>query len=322
MPLDPHAQRFLRMLAVGGLPDVAGLDPDAMRAAFLRLAEVVDIKDVAVGRIETRTVTGPLGPLVVRIYSPLEPAAAVLPGLIYFHGGAWVFCNLETHDGLCRLLANHSGCRVLAVGYHQAPEHKLPAIVEESYAVTASLAAQAEALGIDARRLAVGGDSAGATLAAVVCQLAKQRHGPALALQLLLCPKTDVSRESPSRLAFAKGFFFDAATLDWALGHACPPTLDRRDPRVSPLLATDLSGLPPAQIHTAEFDPLRDEGKAYAERLQQARVPVSYTCHAGMIHHFYGMAGIIPSAHSALRAIGDAVKSALAASQVQSPQAS
>jgi acetyl esterase len=312
MPLDPSVNRFLRMLAVGGFPATPEVDPQAMRAAFARLAEAVDVKDVPIDRIENREIPGPLGPLPIRIYTPITPHRGLLPGLLYFHGGAWVFCDLDTHDSLCRMLANESGCRVVSVGYRQAPEHKLPAAVEDSYAAAVWLAEHASTLAIDARRIAIGGDSAGGTLAAVVCQLAKQRSGPKLALQVLLCPKTDVSAETASRRAFAKGFFFERTTLEWALKHACPPELDLKDVRISPLLATDFSGLPPAEIHTAEFDPLRDEGEAYAARLAHAGVRVRYTCHEGMIHHFYGMAGVIPYARTALRTVGTAIKEALA----------
>ena len=312
MPLDPHAARFLRMLAVSGMPEASQLDPGSIRAAFQRLAETVDVKDVVVGGVENISIPGPLGPLNIRVYSPLGAGSRLLPGLVYFHGGAWVFCNLDTHDGLCRALANSSGCRVVSVDYRQAPEHKIPAVIEECYAATAWVIEHASELAIDGRRTAIGGDSAGGTLAAVICQLARARCGPKLALQVLLCPKTDVASESASRQEFASGYFFDRTTLEWALKLACPPQLDLRDPRVSPLRAADLSGLPAAQIHTAEFDPLRDEGKAYADRLEQAGVDVHYTCHAGMIHHFYGMAGIIPYARTALETVGSAIGEGLA----------
>jgi acetyl esterase/lipase len=312
MPLDPSVNRFLRMLAVGGFPVSPEVDPQAMRAAFVRLAEAVDVKDVPIGRIEDREIPGPFGPLPIRIYSPIIPQRRLLPGLLYFHGGAWVFCDLDTHDGLCRMLANESGCRVVSVGYRQAPEHKLPAALEDCFAAAVWLAENALALEIDPDRIAIGGDSAGGTLAAAVCQLAKRRGGPEFALQVLLCPKTDVSAETESRRAFAKGYFFERTTLEWALKHACPPELDLKDVRISPLLATDFSGLPPAEIHTAEFDPLRDEGEAYAARLAHAGVRVRYTCHEGMIHHFYGMAGVIPYARTALRTVGGAIKESLA----------
>src|SRR5215831_6259207 len=304
MPLDPSVQRFLRMLAVGGFPAASEQDPSAVRAAFRRLAETVDVKDVSIERVEERIIPGPAGGVPIRVYTPMTPHCDPMPALLYFHGGAWVFCDLDTHDGLCRTLANASGCRLVSVAYRQAPEHKLPAAMEDSYAAAELLAKHAHTLAIDTRRIAVGGDSAGGTLAAVVCQLAKRRNGPKLALQVLLCPKTDVSAETASRRAFASGYFFDRATLAWALKHACPPGLDLKDTR--------LSGLPPAQIHTAEFDPLRDEGEAYASRLTAAGVSVRYTCHPGMIHHFYGMAGVIPYAQRALKDVGSAIRQALA----------
>ena len=312
MPLDPSVQRFLRMLAVGGFPTASEQDPGAVRAAFRRLAETVDVKDVSVERVEEQEIPGPAGPVPIRVYTPITPHRDPTPALLYFHGGAWVFCDLDTHDGLCRTLANESGCRLVSVAYRQAPEHKLPAAMEDSYAAAEWVAKHARALDLDAHRLAVAGDSAGGTLAAVVCQLAKRRNGPKLALQVLLCPKTDVSADTASRRAFASGYFFDRATLAWALKHACPSELDLTDTRLSPLLAEDLSGLPPAQIHTAEFDPLRDEGVAYASRLAAAGVSVRYTCHPGMIHHFYGMAGIIPYAQQALKDVGRAIRQALA----------
>jgi acetyl esterase/lipase len=316
MPLDPHVKRFLSMMAAagGGCGIAPDADAGAVRTAQLRLAEALSARDEPIGRIENLSLPGPAGALPIRVYTPVDAAQSTLPGLIYFHGGAWVFCNLDTHDGLCRMLANASGCRVVAVAYRQAPEHRFPAAVEDSYAAAQWIAAAAGELGIDRHRLAVGGDSAGATLATVACQLANRDKRPGFALQLLLCPKTDVARQSRSRQAFAAGYFLDRSTTDWALQQYCPPGSDLTDPRLSPLYATDLSGLPPAEIHTAEFDPFVDEGKAYADKLKDSGVAVRYTCHPGMIHHFYGMPAAIPYARPALRAIGSAMKQALAQS--------
>jgi hypothetical protein len=168
------------------------------------------------------------------------------------------------------------------------------------------------ALGLRANRIAVGGDSAGAALAAAVCQRAKLENGPSIALQLLLCPALDIGTESESRRAFAEGYFLDKATIDWTLKHYCPETLDPADPRLSPLHAADVSSQPPAHVHTAEFDPLVCEGRAYADRLEHAGVEVRYMCHAGMIHHFYGMADAIPYARVAIEAIGADIRKALA----------
>jgi acetyl esterase len=310
MSLDPHAKRLLNMLAAGR-SDVSRLSPDDMRQTISKLAQAVDAKNVPIGASEDREIPGPLGDIPLRIYTPATISAGTLPALIYFHGGAGVFCSIETHEGLCRALTNESGCRVISVGYRLAPEHKFPAAIDDAYAATEWVFAHVGGLGIDPKRVAVGGDSAGATLAAVVCQLARQMTGPGIALQLLLCPVTDVGLSSPSRLTFSEGYFFDAATLNWALGHYLTADAKISDPRLSPLRATDLRDLPPAHIHTAEFDPFLDDGKAYADALERARVPVAYTCHLGMIHHFYCMAGAIPNARVAFKGIGESIKAAL-----------
>jgi acetyl esterase len=309
MPLDPHAKRILGMVAVGKA-DVSRLSPDAMRQAISKLAQAVDVKGVPIGASENLDIPGPAGSIPLRLYTPVAAVGATLPALIYFHGGTGVFCSLETHEGLCRILANESGCRVISVDYRLAPEHKFPSAINDAYAATEWVFAHCAGLRIDPERIAVGGDSAGATLAAVVCQHAKQRTGPAIALQVLLCPVTDLGLNSPSRSAFSEGYFFDMAILDWALGHYLTADADISDPRLSPLRAVDLRDLPPAHIHTAEFDPFRDDGKAYADALGRARVPVAYTCHEGMIHHFYCMAGAIPYARVAIKGIGNSVKAA------------
>jgi acetyl esterase len=333
MPLDRHAKRFLDMVAVGKT-DASPLSPDTMRQAFNTLAQAVDARNVPIGACENRDISGPAGSIPLRIYTPVTDAAGSsagsllagpLPALIFFHGGAGVFCSVETHDGLCRILANESGCRVISVGYRLAPENKFPAAIEDACAATAWVFAQCEGLGIDPARVGVAGDSAGATLAAVVCQQARRMTGPSMtgsgvtgsgmtgsgiALQVLICPVTDPGFDAPSRRAFSQGYFFDMATLDWALGHYLPVGMDLSDPRLSPLRAGDLGDLPPAHIHTAEFDPFRDEGEAYADALRRARVPVAYTCHAGMIHHFYCMSGAIPNARGVIKGIGNAVRDA------------
>jgi acetyl esterase/lipase len=312
VPLDPAAKRLLDMLAAaGGMPDIAAMTPQQMREGFRRLARSVDLKGVPIGAIQDGELPGPDGPLPYRTYTPQRPAARPLPALVFFHGGGCVFGDIDTHDGLCRMLAVESGCAVVSVGYRRAPEHKFPAAVEDSYAATQWVADHAAELGLDGGRIAVGGDSAGAGLAVVVCQMAAARHGPRIALQLLFCPVLDMRAETPSRRDFAQGYFLDQATIDWMLRHYCAPDVDLDDPRLSPLRAPQFSGLPPAHIHTAEFDPLRDEGEAYAQALRRAGVPARYTCHAGMIHYFYAMAGAIPAARTALKAAAAAMRDAL-----------
>jgi acetyl esterase/lipase len=232
-------------------------------------------------------------------------------GLVYFHGGMGVFNNIETHDGLCRMLANSSGCRIVSVEYRLAPEHPFPAAVEDSRFATEWACNHAAELRIDPARIAIGGDSHGATLAIGVCRLARRDGGPHLALQFLLCPVTDLSRESESRRALADGYFINPATLAWATRLYAGTGADLSNPMISPLRADDFAGFPPAHVHTAEFDPLRDEGKAYADALVAAGVKVRYRCHEGMIHHFYAMAGAIPNARAIVEAAGAGVREAL-----------
>jgi acetyl esterase/lipase len=244
---------------------------------------------------------------------PIGTFAEQLPGLIYFHGGGLVAGSLDTHDSICRTLANETGCRLISVDYRLAPEHKFPAAVVDSYAASIWVVEHAAELRIDRNRIAVAGDSAGATLAAIVCQLAGQTRGLEFAAQLLLCPITDFAAQTESRAAFAKGYLLDEAMIERDLEYYIPAGVDVRDPRISPLRALDLSGLPSAYIHTAEFDPLRDEGRAYAEKLTRAGVKVVYTCHLGMIHAFYGMLSAIPYARTALKRIGSELRARLGA---------
>jgi acetyl esterase len=321
VPLDPSAKRLLDMLAAaGGMADIATMTPQQMREGFRRLAQAVDIKGVPIGKIEDGELPGPSGPLPHRIYRPQHPAAQPLPALVFFHGGGGVFGDIDTHDGLCRMLCAESGCAVISVGYRRAPEHKFPAAIADSYAATLWVHDHAAGLGLDPQRIAVGGDSAGGGLAAVVCQMTATRRGPRLALQVLFCPVMDMRAETASRQAMAEGYFLNQATMDWMLRHYRPADADLDDPRLSPLRAPQFSGLPPAHIHTAEFDPLRDEGEAYARVLRQAGVAAHYTCHAGMIHYFYAMAGAIPPARAALKAAASAMREALVGADASAPR--
>ncbi len=309
MQLDPHVRGLLDMMAASGRPKMWEVTPIEARKMALELAQMVDAKE-AIGRSENGALPGPAGPLPFRIYTPVAPTAEPLAGIVYFHGGAWVFGDLDTHDGMCRMLANESGCRVVSIDYRLAPEHKFPAAVEDAYAATQWVASNALEFGIDPARIAVAGDSAGGNLAAVVCQQAKTA-GPRLALQVLFCPVTDIGAENQSRREFAEGYFLEQPLMHWAGAHYLPASVDIKNSRLSPLRAVDFSGLPPAHIHTAGFDPLRDEGKAYADALERAGVKVHYTCHDSMIHHFYGMADAISYTKTAMKAVGANIKSAL-----------
>jgi acetyl esterase len=309
MQLDTNVRSLLDMLAASGQPKLWDLTPPDARNMALQLTSMVESKET-IGKIEDRTLPGPAGPLPFRVYTPVAANDEPSGGIIYFHGGAWVFGDLDTHDGMCRALANESGCRLVSVDYRLAPEHKFPAAVEDAYAATEWIAAHAAELAIDPTCLAVAGDSAGGNLAAVVCQKAKG-SGLNIALQVLFCPVTDIAADNQSRREFAEGYFLEGPLMRWAGTHYLPAGVDLNDPLLSPLRAADLSGLPPAHIHTAGFDPLRDEGKDYAETLERAGVKVHYVCHEHMIHHFYAMAGAIPYAHTALKAVGADIKAVL-----------
>jgi acetyl esterase/lipase len=265
-----------------------------------------------VASVDQFELPGPGGTLAVRAYSPVGAQIdARLPGMLYFHGGGLVAGTLDTHDPVCRSLSNASGCRVLSVDYRLAPEHRFPAAVADGCAAAEWAAAHAEQLHIDGERLGVSGDSAGATLAAVVCHTMAAAGQVSLAFQFLLCPIMDWAAETDSRRVLAEGYLVDRDTLEHDLKHYLAPGADRADPRISPLRATDLSRLPPTAVHTAEFDPLRDEGTAYAERLRHAGVRTLYRCHPGMIHLFYGMRGLITYAGDAFAHMGADIRSLL-----------
>jgi acetyl esterase/lipase len=311
MPLDARAKRFLDTLAALNPPSALTLSAAERRQALQHLLSFSGQSE-AVAAVENRALPGPGGPLALRLYTPVAADANTrLPGLIYFHGGGLVAGTLDTHDPICRALANASGCRVASVDYRLGPEHRFPAAVEDGSTAVAWIAAHSGELGIDARRLGICGDSAGATLAAVVCQAVAGSRQLRLALQFLLCPIMDFAAESDSRKSLAQGYLVDRDTLEHDLKHYLGPDSDPADPRISPLRAKEVHQLPPTIIHTAEFDPLRDEGRAYAERLEAAGVRTLYRCHPGMIHLFYGMRGLIPYAGAAFAQMGADIRGVL-----------
>jgi acetyl esterase len=235
-----------------------------------------------------------------------------LPALIYIHGGGFWAGDLDTHEPTCRLLAGEGACRVIAVDYRLAPEHKFPAAVEDAFAATRWIEANATRLGIDANRVAVGGDSAGGNLAAVVCQLAKEQGGPKIAFQLLLFPVTQLGSSFPSMQEFATGYLLEKEPLDYCYkGYA--GGADYSDLRLSPLLAKDFSGLPPTFVTLAGCDPLHDEGLAYAEKLRAAGVDVTVADYPGLLHCFTHMQAVFPQAHEALAAAAKALRAAFEA---------
>lgn len=310
MPLDPHVGRFLGRLAASTPRSTGELSVAERRATLERLLSLGGEPE-AVAAVEQRLIPGPGGALSMRVYTPLEAQRPVLPGLVFFHGGGLVAGSLDTHDGICRALANASGCRLLSVDYRLGPESRFPAAVLDACAATRWIAGHAEELALDPERLAVGGDSAGATLAAAVCQSLRGPEGPRLALQFLLCPILDYPATTASRQAFAAGYLLDRETLEHDLRNYLVPGVAADDPRVSPLRAQSLEGLPPACIHSAECDPLRDEAEAYVQRLEESGVRSSYRCHSGMIHLFYGLGAVIPYVGEAYRLIGADIRTLL-----------
>ena len=307
MALHPQCKQFLDILASAGGPPLEQLPvPEARQVAMALMEFGGPIEPVA--GIENRTVPGPAGPIPVRVYRPVEGDAR--PGFIYFHGGGFVICNLDTHDRECRSLANASGCTVISVDYRLAPEHKFPAAVDDAYAATDYIAQHAAEFRIDPERIAVGGDSAGGTLATVVTMLARDRGGPRLKFQLLVYPLVDVEDHSPSMQEYEKDHFLTREGMDWFLGHYLRPE-DRKHPHVSPMNATNFRDLPPAMIVTAECDPLRDQGEAYARKLQAAGVAVELKRYEGMIHPFLNLPGILDTAKVAIGDVGAALRKAL-----------
>ena len=320
MPLDRHARRFLEMLAAAGQTRGRYENADERRHALDTLADLVDPPGtVTIGGMRDSLFSVDDGAIMLRTYSPLGEPARRLPGLVFLHGGGWVAGSLESHDGFCRRLANESGCRVIAVDYRRAPEHAFPHALEDGFAAFRHVARHPGFFGIDPAHLGIAGDSAGGTLAAVICRMARDLNskdgaGPAIAFQLLICPILDIHGESAARRELADGYFLDRETVARDLELYCPGA-DRSDPRLSPLLADDLTGLPPAFIHTGQFDPFGDEGEAYAAKLAQAGVAVHGRVHPGMIHYFYCMPRMIPYAQEALHGIGAEIRYA-----VQLPQ--
>jgi acetyl esterase len=313
MPLDPILKAFLDQMAAQPGPKMWEIDAPQARELFVAMMSVVGPKDVPIGKAVNQIIPAPHGEIPVRIYTPVAASAEPLPTLIFFHGGGWVIGNIETHDGLCRVLANESACRVISVEYRLSPEHKHPAAVEDACAAVSWIEANASTLGVDANRLAIGGDSAGGALAAVVAQMAKEKGNPKIAYQMLFFPVTQIGDETGSLREFAEGYFLETPTLKWFYAHYLPAHADKTDPRVSPLSAKDVSGLAPAYVMLAGFDPLHDEGMAYAEKLRAAGVPVTIADYPDMVHDFIYMQAVLPQAPQALSAAAAALKGALKA---------
>ncbi len=310
--LAPDIQMLLRLAALEGeFSLVEGRTVEQARAENRAGVPVVCGPPLPMARVESVEIPGPAGRIPARLYVAPGAPSAPQPLLVYYHGGGWVIGDLETHDGLCRFLAEHSGCRVLSVDYRLAPEDPFPAPVEDAVAAFRWAAEHAGELGADPARIAVGGDSAGGNLAAATC-LQTRGEGPRPAMQLLLYPVTDAVGGQGSRDTFAKGFLLTRDDMDWFEGHYIPDGCDEGDPRISMMRAPDVSNLPPAYVATAGFDPLRDEGEVYASRMREAGVKVALQRHPGLIHGFANLTAICPSARTAMLEVAGALRMGLA----------
>lgn len=296
----PHPQvaAILERVACSPLPPYHSVSPFVARRVYrdTRAALAPAPQDVSKAQLLVAD-----GKVAFRAYRPAEASnEEKLPALVYFHGGGWTIGDLDTHDALCRQLANGARCAVFSVDYRLAPEYPFPAAIEDSVAATEYISANAASLSIDAERIAVGGDSAGGNLAAVVALHARNIGGPALAFQLLIYPATDQRCQSGSHARNGEGFLLTKASIAFFRGCYLPRSEDWVDWRASPLLAKDLSGLPPALVLTAGFDPLVDEGRAYAERLAAEGTQATYRLYEDMVHGFILFGGVLDTANEAV----------------------
>jgi acetyl esterase len=315
--LHPRARSLLELMDKGTLPETHTLTPRDARAFYLERRAITQPAAPEVALVRELATGGTEHPVPLRLYRPLGSRAdALLPVLLYFHGGGWTMGDLDTHDVLCRQLANGAGCALVAVDYRLGPEHRFPAAVDDCVAATRWVHGNAAALGLDAQRLAVGGDSAGGNLAAVVAIAERDAAASAAArirFQLLIYPATDMRRGAPSHRQLGQGYLLTQDTLAYFHDHYIDDAAHDLDWRASPLLHPDLRKLPPALVLTAGYDPLRDEGLAYAQRLSEAGVRATHLCFERQIHGFITMGRVIDEANEAVAVCADALRRALGA---------
>lgn len=311
MALDPQVKGLLDAMAENPGPRIIDLPVSEGREMYRGMAATLDLQGLPIGKVEDRHIPGPAGEIPVRIYTPVAAGSDALPVLVYFHGGGWVIGDLETHDALCRTFANEAGVKVVAVDYRLAPEHVFPAAVDDCYAAVKWVEANGASIGIDVTRIAVAGDSAGGNLAAVVSQIAKAEKGPEISFQLLIYPVTDTDVDTASYKANAEGYFLERDGMIWFFDQYLGKG-NRDDPRAAPLKAASLAGLPKAYVVTAGYDPLRDEGRAYADALKAAGVDTVHVNYEGMIHGFFNLQGAFDVARDAVKVASKALKDALA----------
>ena len=312
--LHPQARALLDLMIARGIPPTETLPHLEARAGYRDRRTVLQPTPQDVAEVRALTADGPHGAIPLRLYRPVRSDAGggSAPVLVYFHGGGWVIGDLDTHDTLCRELANESGAIVVAVDYRLGPEHRFPAAYDDALAATRWVHAHATSLGIDATRIAVGGDSAGGNLAAAVCLGARDAGDLPIAFQLLIYPATDMRRGHSSHATNGQGYLLTSATIAWFHDHYIDDAAHDLDWRASPLLAADHGGLPPALVVTAGFDPLCDEGLAYAAALTGAGGRASHVCFERQIHGFITMGKVLDEANTAVALCGTALHHALA----------
>ena len=302
--IDEDAAKVLGVMKMLNRPAMETLTPEQGRQAFRAMREAAKQAVPEMAEVRNLEAPGPGGTIPVRLYRSYAAPASASPVMVFFHGGGWVVGDLETHDIQCRHFANEGKCTVVSVDYRLAPEHKFPAAADDCIAATQWVAANANQLGIAAKKIAVGGDSAGGNLAAVVALDAAAKNGPALQGQVLIYPVTDMRPGYDSYERVGDGFTLTKGSMDWFRGHYLADENQIADWRASPLLAVNLGQTPPALVLTAGLDPLCDEGEVYANALKNAGVEVEFTCYSGQMHGFVGSTGIIRQADQANAQIG------------------
>ncbi len=311
MPLHPQVAKLLERAAQSPLPPMYEVPPAVARRLYRESRAALTPDPPAVASVQLMLTPGVAGPVPVRAYRPMGAAIEEkLPALVYFHGGGWVIGDMDTHDVVCRTLANGARCAVFSVEYRKGPEAPFPAAVDDCYAALKFVSEKSAVLGVDPAKIATGGDSAGGNLATVVALMARDLGGPAISFQLLIYPGTDQRMGHPSIDSNGVGYLLEKKSMLYFRGHYLPREQDWLDWRASPLLAKSLARLPPAFVMTAGFDPLLDEGKAYADRLVKEGVKVEYRNYADMVHGFITMGRVLETANSALADCAQALKKA------------
>jgi acetyl esterase len=308
--LDVQGQSLLWLLRVTRQPEWYDLEVDNSRKFVDLTGSILAIDGIRDVETVDRSVPGAEGPRRARVYTPAAARGGLAPGMVYFHGGGFVLGSIESHDGVCRALASRAGVVVVSVDYRLAPEHRFPAGVDDAIAATRWVLANGPTLGIDPAAVAVAGDSAGGNFAALVC-IALRGDPVVPAFQLLIYPVIDLTRSMPSHRYFREGVMLPEKTILWFRERYLPDLGLESDPRVSPYFVKDLAGLPPALVMTAGFDPLRDEGKAYADHLREAGVAVEHVCSEGSMHGFINAAGAMNESGRLLEIAADRIRHAL-----------